>query len=65
MNPVEWQDMTKAPYGALLVLRTPYGVFLHSMLDRKGNVIPWEEQSDRHTDGKFDYEDVIAWVRLA
>ena len=64
MNPVEWQDMTREPIGSLVVLRTPYGVFLHSMLNRKGEIVPWKEQSDRHTDGRFDYEDVTHWVRL-
>jgi hypothetical protein len=61
-----WQTVESAtPLGRVIAVRTKYGIHLHCMLNKQGELVPWDEQGERWTDGKFDYADVTEWVRLA
>lgn len=62
--PAQWRDIKyETPYGRIICVKTPYGMFLFPMVDRLGNIVPWEQNDIRHA-VQFNYEDVTHWVRL-
>jgi hypothetical protein len=53
------------PRGRRVILKTKSGAhFIHVMVNKEGIEVPWAEQDERWTDGKFSYEDVTHWAEL-
>jgi len=63
---VFWTSISEAkPHHPLILVRTKSrSHFIHCMCAKSGEIVPWDEQNERWTDGKFGYEDVTHWAAI-
>jgi len=57
--------MLRVPHARKVILKTIKGQhFVHVMINKDGKVVPWDEQDEKWTDGKFEYSEVTHWAEL-
>lgn len=66
MSKVAWTSILLShPVARKVVLKTRQGPhFIHVMTNKDGTIVPWSEQDERWTDGRFEYADVTHWAEL-